>query len=195
MCPGTRCTNQVEGNGLCIDCENYFGVMLAALPPLFSRARSMLDKAGRVGEERITVSSTGSRPPLHVGILDTTDAVIGLIAGWVATIRIAQHEPLLPGGDDAPWLRRACMYLIRTQRHLDNHLLIRVYADVYRVHRDLTLIAGDTPESERLTTPCPTCGNVSIIRRRADDYARCLTCGGRWGQAAYRGIRPPRHDP
>lgn len=186
LCPGMKCSNQVRTTQLCEDCRRYLPILLLEIPVLWTRARLMLAATSNARPEKVSTSTTGSRAPLNLGILEATDTATGVLSGWVAAMKIRRKEPPSIVEPEADALRHNCEYLSTVHEDLaDSPLLVDLYNSIYRVRRALHLIAGDCPEVLRLAEPCPVCENRALIQRRGDDYIRCLTCSGWWGQSAY----------
>jgi hypothetical protein len=162
--------------------------MLDQLGPLWMRLRTLLPKGVRVGE-RVSVSVVGSQAPLNMTVFDTTAEIYELILSWDRTVRVREGEQAVPGVSEVRRFTHARRYLLQMRHTLtDSHLLTQFYNAIYYAHRRLVQIAGDSPETQRIPRPCPTCAAMTLISRHVGDYVTCLTCSGRWGQSAYLGL-------
>lgn len=187
LCPAIACTNTVVTDTVCVDCYEYLHVQLADVPVLWARARTLLPKVTHAPSEKVSVGLSGSMPPLRLGILDVMETSAGTLNSWVVTLGIRCGLDLSTMEAD---VSAACDWLdLHVVDLVGSPLLITFYNDVFGVHRALIRVAGDDPELVRLIDPCPTCHNVALIKKRNDDYVRCLTCSNQWGQAAYQGLR------
>jgi hypothetical protein len=170
---------------LCVDCYEYLHVQLVELPALWGRAQIMLPKINGAAGERVSTSGMGSSPPLRVGIFDVVQHSAGMVESWVHTLRIRSGD----ASRVDPGVLAGSRYLDVARLDLiGSPLLIAFYNDMFGIHRSLVRVAGSDPEVLRLTEPCPTCSNVALVKKRNDDYVRCLTCSAQWGQAAYLGL-------
>ena len=188
LCPGTKCTNQVTGSQICDDCYVYLADMLDQLGPLWMKLRALLPKGSRVAE-RVSVSVVGSQAPFNMTVFDTTAEIYELMLGWDRTIRVREGDPITGSLSEVRRFTQARLYLLRNRHTLqDSHLLTQFYNAIYFAHRRLVQLAGDCPDTQRIPRPCPTCSAMTLISRHVGDYVTCLTCSGRWGQAAYLGL-------
>jgi len=185
LCPGRGCLNQVQRYALCEDCFTYLGFLLERIEVLYYRAFTLLPKSSGSLSERVTGSASVSTAPLRVSVLDTIQMTEATVNTWANIVRVEQGDPWTGGPDmsvDMSTLSEFYRELPATPT------LVDLFNTIQRIHKILNGIAGDVPEYQRFPDPCPVCNTVSVIRRRQDDYTRCLTCSGMWGQAAYHAL-------
>ena len=189
LCPGSKCTNQVTGSEICNDCYAYLADLLEGIGSLWVRCRSLLPKGYRIGE-RVSMSVVGSPAPLNLSVYETAEETYTFMVGWCRTLRVREGQsPDIPLSTITARFDAARLYLLRmTHTMIGSGLLTQFYNGTYHVHRRLVQIAGDSPETQRVYEPCPTCGCMTLISRHTADYVTCLTCSGRWGQSAYLGL-------
>ena len=192
LCPGTKCTNMVTGDQICDDCYLFLADVIEEVGPLWTRARTLLPKGTLVASERVRVSVVGSAAPLNLTVYEAVHDTFTEVITWERTIRFLQEDPpdrRVRAVSELGQFMQARLYLMR-MRHcmMGSGLLTQFYNCMYYLHRRLVEIAGDSPETQRIPRPCPTCAAMTLISRHVGDYVTCLTCSGRWGQSAYLGL-------
>jgi len=195
LCPGAGCTNGVPVRELCEDCLAYFPVILDDVARMWVRSHILLAAIGRPPREKVSGKTITPNSPVNLQVLDAIESAYTTVTTWATTVTIREGDKSISYSSHEEKFKLSLDYLYTTYLTMrGSPLLTNCYNAVYVVRRRLTSLAGDDPEVERLIYPCPDCGRRSLMRRRAGDHIRCLTCSGVWGQSVFHRLAYERRS-
>jgi hypothetical protein len=190
-CPGYRCYNDATMDGhLCEACWAYRQFLILELAWLRPAVHLMLLPGGSYGQRVTGGAGPGSREPLRMAALEALEHAMGVVVGWATHIRErGKYSPMPKMGTT----RESFVYplALSTLERLDGILHDSwlgddYYNDLLRAYMKLDIARqGKVSESEHIDGVCPNCASMSLCAREHRGYILCLTCGTRWGQAAW----------
>lgn len=195
MCPGTDCLEELDATDkVCDACWRYRLTLHNQLPYRWRVGVASLSP-GANNEARVSGGAgPGSKPPLRIAVVAQLDQTLDVLLLWARILRSLQGVTPLPDARHAraDWLFCRALATMRSFDHLfeDTKTGIDYYGELYNATRALGQVTGLLgPESQRLPDVCPTCDCMTLLSRDFDRYVACLTCGSRWGQAAFQVVR------
>lgn len=129
------------------------------------------------------LSVSGSSAPLDLSVLEIQDRTLAVVVEWANIVRAYRDlHPLRRNPDLMTMFAQSIVWLKGRDSVLRDTMVAGPYLQVlFSTHRELRqLVRGN---GGRITGACIQCGRAALLIR--NDHVVCLTCGGRWLQAAY----------
>ena len=193
-CPGIDCYSITEKpDWLCDNCWSYRFVILGKLPAMWVAVEKAKIPQSRPGQRITGPTGFTSRTPIRDGVLDAAESTLATVHKWADVVRDRHKMSPMPAIRSArsDWLLGQA---VDTLSHLDGCLAqslvgVDYYSELYHVvcRRLARYLNPSTEESEHIRQPCPACESLTLCARAHRRYVVCLTCGSRWGHAAWYG--------
>lgn len=157
-------------------CGSHYGRLahtLSDMPRVYRWLHTCLATT-RSHDDRIT--GTRNPPvPLRVDIIDNLDQITAVLASWCRLV-VEEHVPVLRGprssyvAATAGWLH-ATLPWIESRPWVDE-----LYREVIDLRRRAAQIAPWQRHAHHLPTPCPACGERTLVLYGGDSAITCTEC-------------------
>jgi hypothetical protein len=190
-CPGLGCYNDATLDGhVCEACWAYRHLMHREVAWLRPAVHELLVPGNQRSQYVSGGAGPSSKEPLRMAALEAMEKSLVVAVRWAAYVRDRRKFSPMPriGTVREDWLfPLALNTLIRLDPCLaDTWPGDDYYNELLRVFMALRVLQGDSiGESEHIDGTCPNCHSMSLCARGYRHYVVCLTCGARWGQAAW----------